>query len=123
MDPFFQKHEFAPTSKAFILSQQNQAQNLISPHYRISQFFLSRFRASRLDNQQTQRVYARLMLTTLASMPRAINHPLARETHFQIILLGLYVLRFTTVLTYADKWRLKDSLLSAALSWFSSPPR
>lgn len=103
--------------------QQNKAQNLVSPHFRILQFFSSRFRASRLDNNQIQRVYYRLIRTTLDSMPFATSHPLARHIHFYIILFGFHILRFTTILNYHEKWRLKDLILSSALCWFASTPK
>ena len=122
-DPFFQKQEFTPSDKNYMFTQQNRAQNLVSPHFRILQFFSSRFRASRLDNNQIQRVYYRLIRTTLDAMPCATSHPSARHIHFNIILFGLHILRFTTILNYSEKWRLKDLILSSALCWFSSAPK
>lgn len=56
-------------------------------------------------------------------MPFATSHPLARQIHFHVVLFGLNVLRFTTILNYAEKWKLKDMILSSALSWFSSAPK
>jgi hypothetical protein len=48
---------------------------------------------------------------------------LAREIRFQIILFGLKVLRYSTTISAVAQWRLKDQILSAALSWFSFAPR
>lgn len=70
-----------------------------------------------------EKIYNRLMHVTLEAMPYTSNHPLAREVHFHIVLLGLRVLRFSTDLSAAMQWRLKDRILSAALVWFSRQPK
>lgn len=51
------------------------------------------------------------------------SHPLARELHFHIVLLGAKVLRYSTTLDSASKWKLKDQILSVGLAWFANPPR
>jgi phosphatidylinositol 4-kinase len=50
------------------------------------------------------------------------GHPLSRELRFNIVMLSLKVLRHGTVLTAAGQYRLKNQMLSAALSWFSFAP-
>jgi phosphatidylinositol 4-kinase len=52
----------------------------------------------------------------------ATGHPLSRELRFNIIMLSLKVLRHGTVLSSAGLYRLKNQMLSAALSWFSFVP-
>jgi phosphatidylinositol 4-kinase A len=52
-----------------------------------------------------------------------MGHPLAREIRFQMVLFGLNVLRYSTGVSAVVQWRLKDQILSAALSWFSFAPR
>ena len=47
---------------------------------------------------------------------------MSRELRFNIIMLSLKVLRHGTVLTAAGQYRLKNQMLSAALSWFSFAP-
>lgn len=51
------------------------------------------------------------------------SHPLAREIHFQLIELGLEVVRLSRHLDSRQRWKFKDALLSAALAWFANPPR
>jgi phosphatidylinositol 4-kinase len=63
------------------------------------------------------------MTITLDALAETKSHPLAREAHFHIILLGLRILRFSTALDLTILWRLKDRLLTAALAWFANPPR
>ncbi|KAJ9668769.1 phosphatidylinositol-4- kinase [Coniosporium apollinis] len=122
-DPFYVKQEFAPTDKAAIQRQHQRTHNMIAPHFRLLQFFSSHFNATRLGSPHIEKIYNRLMQVTLEAMPYTSNHPLAREVHFHIVLLGLRVLRFSTDLSAAMQWRLKDRILSAALVWFSRQPK
>jgi phosphatidylinositol 4-kinase len=51
------------------------------------------------------------------------SHPLAREIHFRIIVFGLKVLQNLSPRHGPATWKLKDQILSAALSWFKHTPR
>jgi phosphatidylinositol 4-kinase A len=48
---------------------------------------------------------------------------MARELRFQLVLFGLRVLRSSTTIGAIAQWRLKEKVLSAALSWFKYAPR
>jgi phosphatidylinositol 4-kinase len=67
-------------------------------------------------------VYIRLMHITLEAMGSGCRQPLAREAYFHIILLGLRIVRHSTTLSSAIKWRLKDRVLTVALAWFAKAP-
>ena len=121
-DPFYVKEEFAPVDRAVVARQQQHIQNLISPHFRILQFFESHFNAIRLGSANTQRTFLRMMCKTLKGFRKMTTHPLAREIHFHTILFGTHVLRFNTCFAATAQWRLKDLILSAGLSWFKQPP-
>lgn len=60
---------------------------------------------------------------TLEAVKHASPHPMAREVRFQILLFGLRVLRHSTAIEATAQWRLKDKILGAGLSWFSSSPK
>lgn len=122
-DPFYVKEEFAPSEKTLLMKKQQAALNLIAPHLRLLQFLASHFNASRLNNPHSQKIFHKLILVTLEGLKQSAGHPLAREFHFQVILLGLNFLRHSTGLDQAARWRLKDTILSAALFWFSIAPR
>lgn len=47
---------------------------------------------------------------------------MARELRFQLVLFGIRVLRSSTTIGAIAQWRLKDKILSAALSWFKFAP-
>ena len=121
-DPFFVKEEFAPSKWDAITRRQHLTNNLLAPHLRLTHVLASHFSASRLIAPSVEHVYGRLMHITMLSMKRTATQPLAREVHFQIILLALRVLRYSTHMSMATRWRLKDSILSAGLAWFTMPP-
>lgn len=123
LDPFYVKQEFAPSDKLATMTRQQQAYNAIAPHFRLLQFLSSHFNATRLSNPNVEKVYHRLMHITLDAMGLSTGHPLAREAHFHVILLGLKILHHCTSLRDLVKWRLKDRILSAGLAWFVVSPR
>ncbi|KAK8186207.1 hypothetical protein BC567DRAFT_246025 [Phyllosticta citribraziliensis] len=122
-DPFYLKQEFAPSDRAANMKKQQHAYNLIAPHFRLLQFLESHFSATRLGSPHVEKVYHRLVHIILSAMNHTTNHPLNREAHLHVVLLGLRVLQFSTGMSIAAQWRLKDRVLSAALAWFKQRPR
>jgi phosphatidylinositol 4-kinase len=57
---------------------------------------------------------------TLDGLSESGLHPLTREAHFHIVLLGLRILRYSSNLDSPILWRFKDRLLTASLVWFSA---
>lgn len=115
--------ELLPTDKALMLKQQQDAQNALSPHMRVLQFFESHFNAVRLGNLQDQQLFCRLVSSTAVALANTQSHPLAREIHFRIIVFGLKVLQNLSPRNGPATWKLKDQILSAALGWFKHTPR
>jgi phosphatidylinositol 4-kinase len=89
---------------------------------RLLQFLGSHFNATRLGSPHIERAFTRLLVISLEGLKNSTGHPLAREIRFQVILFGLKVLRHSTALKPSFRFRLKDQLLSAALSWFTFAP-
>ena len=106
-----------------LMKKQQAAHNLIAPHLRLLQFLSSHFNASRLNSPHSQKIFQNLIVVTLEGLKGSACHPLAREFHFQAVLFGLNFLKHGTGLDQPARWRLKDTILSAALFWFSYPPR
>lgn len=123
LDPFYVREKFAPSSWEQIKRREQITQNLVAPHLRLVHFLSSHFSASRLTSPSVERVYTRLIRATLLAVKNTIAQPLARETHFHIVLLALKVMRYSTHLSASAQWRLKDAILSAGLSWFTASPR
>lgn len=123
LDPFYIKEEFAPSEKAEIVLKQQAAHDLIAPHLRLLHFLASHYNATRLGSPHSQRIFHRMIVVTLQGLRHSYAHPLAREFHLQAVLFGLNIVTYGIGLDYAARWRLKDTILSAALAWFSHPPR
>ena len=122
-DAFHVKMEYAPSNKEQHMLEQQTALDLLSPHLRLLQLLSSHFHANRHGNPQVQKVFMRLVRVALRGLKTATGHPLAREVRFQLVLLGLQVLRYSTGVTERQQQKLKDLILSAGLSWFKFPPR
>jgi phosphatidylinositol 4-kinase len=122
-DPFYVKEEFAPSDRAALSKRQQVAHNLLAPHMRLLQFLGSHFNAARLGSPHTERAFLRLLTITLDGLKHSTGHPLAREIRFQIVLFGLKVLRHSTAIDLPSRYKMKDQILSAALSWFAFAPR
>ncbi|PWY64474.1 phosphatidylinositol 4-kinase [Aspergillus heteromorphus CBS 117.55] len=123
VDPLFTKIELLPTDKSLMARNQKKAQSILTPHFQILQFFESHFAAVRLGNTQVQSLFYRLIDKTTVALLQASGHPLARELHFRIILFSLKVLKYSPSSDQNLIWKLKDQILSAALTWFKHPPR
>lgn len=122
-DPFFLREEFAPSDNAALAKRKQYLHNLLSPHTRLLQFLSSHYNATRLGNPDTQTIFLRILDVTLGAVRHSTPHPMAREIRFQLVLLGLRVLKTSTTIDAVTQWRLKDSILSAGLSWFNTAPR
>lgn len=123
-DAFNMKMEYAPSDKDVLIKQQRDALNLIAPHQETLHMLSSHFHACRLGNPHTVKIFQRIVRTSMEGLKNATGHPLAREMRFQLIIFGLHVLRFSsTTLSYTLQHKLKDQILSGALSWFSFTPK
>ena len=89
---------------------------------RLLQFLGSHFNATRLGSPHTEKAFLRLLNFTLEGLKHSTGHPLSREVRFQIVLFGLKVLRHSTAIDLPSRYRLKDQILSAALSFFAFAP-
>lgn len=122
-DPFLLKEKFAPSELEQMAKKRQQVHDMLSPHTRLLHFFISHFNATRLSSPDIQRVFLRMMDLTLDAIKECTPHPMAREVRFSIVLFGLKLLRSSTAIGATAQWRLKDKILSAALSWFRYSPR
>ena len=86
-------------------------------------FLQSHFNATRLGSPDIQKIFLRFVDVTLDAIKVSTQHPLARKLRLEVILFGLRVLRACTTIGAIAEWRLKDKILSAALSWFKFAPQ
>lgn len=117
------KMEYAPSEKEDHITEQKAAGDILYPHLRLLQFLSSHYHATRHGNPQIQKMFLRFIRISLIGLRHATGHPLSREVRFQLVLLGLQILRYTTSLTERQQIKLKELILSGGLSWFRFPPQ
>lgn len=122
-DPFYIKEEFAPSDKHELSRKQQAAHDWIAPHLRLLQFLNSHFNATRLGSPQVQKIFHRMISITLQGIRQSTGYPLAREFHFQVVLLSLNIIRYSPSPDPVACWKLKDAVLGAGLRWFAHQPR
>ncbi|GAB0136479.1 hypothetical protein EsDP_00004779 [Epichloe bromicola] len=122
-DPFYLKKEFSPSDLELMAKKRQAIHDLLSPHTRLLHFFNSHFSATRLGSSDTERVFMRMLDLTLTALKDGHSHPMARELRFQVVLLGLKVLRSSTTIGATAQWRFKEKILSAGLGWFRNAPK
>jgi phosphatidylinositol 4-kinase len=115
--------EFAPSDGAGLLRRQQAALGRIHPHLQLLQYLTSYCNTAKPRSVHVTKIIYRLVQNTLLAFKDATGHPLTREVHFRVIILGLSVLRNDNSLDSFEQWRLKNQILSAALKWFAFPPR
>ncbi|CAK7217562.1 Phosphatidylinositol 4-kinase stt4 [Sporothrix bragantina] len=119
-DAFFVEMQFAPTDAAAVAKRGQHVHDLLTPHKRLLLFLQSHFNATRLGSVDVQKGFLRMLDVTLDAIKATGKpHPIARELWFHIVLFGLRMLRFSSTISAIAQWRLKDKVLSAALSWFA----
>ncbi|KAF8477229.1 hypothetical protein BDZ91DRAFT_708882 [Kalaharituber pfeilii] len=122
-DAFNMKMEYAPSDKEFLLRQQRETLNLITPHQKILHMLSSHFHACRLGNPHVVKIFQRIVRLSMTGLKEATGHPLARETRLQLVVFGLQVLRYSgNTMSPSIQYKMKEHILSGALSWFAYPP-
>ncbi|KAF9919852.1 phosphatidylinositol-4- kinase [Linnemannia zychae] len=121
-DPFRVRMEYAPTDKKARQRSYKIASYLFSPHLIWIEFLSSRFQATRYRNRDMISTFIRLIQLTFAKEHKMSTHPLAREGRFQLLLLGLHLLRSDRMEALIE-YQLRSALYLSALSWFELSPR
>ncbi|KAF9906504.1 phosphatidylinositol-4- kinase [Linnemannia zychae] len=121
-DPFRVRMEYAPTDKKARQRSYKVASYLFSPHLIWIEFLSSRFQATRYRNRDMIDTFTRLIQLTFAKEHKMSTHPLAREGRFQLLLLGLRLLRSDHMEALVE-YQIRSALYLSALSWFELSPR
>lgn len=106
-----------------VAKRKESVHDLLSPHGWLISFLQSHFNATRLGSPNIQKIFLRFVDVTLDAIKISTPHPLARKLRLEVILFGLRVVRACTTIGAITEWRLKNKILSAALSWFKFAPQ
>lgn len=122
-DAFAMKMEYAPSDKDLHIKEQRETLNLLKPHQKILRMLSSHFHACRLGNPHILRIFQRIVRASMIGLKGATGHPLARELRLQLVVFGLHVLGYSSnTMGLILQNKLKDQILSGALSWFYYSP-
>ncbi|KAK7693961.1 hypothetical protein QCA50_003536 [Cerrena zonata] len=121
-DPFTHPVEYSPSDKETVNRTSTQATRLLSPHSLILQLLNSRLQAARYRKSSVMHLMQRLTLTSTRAHKRISTNPLSREARFSFVLFGFETLR-SSHLDVGCENQMRESLYTAALSWFSVRPQ
>ncbi|KAK9370883.1 hypothetical protein V1509DRAFT_615082 [Lipomyces kononenkoae] len=116
------KMEYAPSNKEEIMRDARIAGSSFAPHMYIVDMLSSHFQSSKFESRHLFEVFERSLRVALMNMETASSHPLARENRFSIILFALRLLEGYNPLSSQRSTYFKSLVLTAALTWFSTPP-
>ena len=122
-DPFYGKHEFAPSERSAIKKREHYTSDVISPVVRLYQFITSHFHATLFAIPLIRKAYLRTIQTGCVDWLNSTNQPITREMHFK---WALSVFKVSKAFDDAGEdlsWTFRDSVLSFAFKWFALPPR
>ncbi|ETW86100.1 hypothetical protein HETIRDRAFT_60199 [Heterobasidion irregulare TC 32-1] len=121
-DPFYHPVDYAPTDKEVIDRATNNARRHLSPHTLILQMLFSRLQAAKYRKPGLMLLLQRLVLRSARAHRHISTHPLAREARFSFILFGFETLNSSRLDSFCE-YVLRESLYTAAFSWFSVRPQ
>ncbi|KAJ7709476.1 hypothetical protein B0H17DRAFT_1155491 [Mycena rosella] len=121
-DPFYHPVEYSPTDKELIDRGTSNARRLLTPHALVLQMLFSRLQAARYRRPGVMFLIQHLVLRSARAHKHMSTHPLAREPRFSFLLFGFETLKSSHLDSYCEN-SLRDSLYSAAYSWFAIRPQ
>ncbi|ORY06106.1 hypothetical protein K493DRAFT_252236 [Basidiobolus meristosporus CBS 931.73] len=121
-NPFLTKMQYTPSDKDFRSRSISQAFKIIKPHVIWVEFLTSRFEAIKFRNQALLSLFVRLLFDTFANRDKLCTHPMSRGCRFQLLLLGLNVLKYHNFDALSE-YKFRLSLFQTSFSWFEHSPR
>ncbi|KAJ9086469.1 phosphatidylinositol-4- kinase [Entomophthora muscae] len=120
--PFVHRMEYSPTKPELKRANFKLTNNTIAPHAIWIKFFASRLEAFQYSKPLLMDALGRILMTTFKHSTLLTTNPLARESRFHLLHLGLKVLGKAS-LDPIFETVFRSSLYACAFEWFSTPPR
>ncbi|KAG9010494.1 phosphatidylinositol-4- kinase [Tulasnella sp. JGI-2019a] len=121
VDPFSHPVEYSPTDREVIKRGLIAARRMLIPHSLLLSMLSSRFQAVRYRHPSLMHILLNLILRSCEARDSFSTHALARETVFSLLVFGFEALKSSRLDTYSEH-RMRESLYSAAFSWFAVRP-
>ncbi|KAL0083114.1 hypothetical protein F4703DRAFT_1860187 [Phycomyces blakesleeanus] len=120
--PFNRKMTYTPSVKSIAIKNVQIADSLFLPHITWIRFLRSWFHATRHRSKHLMMIFVWLLRNSFRNANLMSNHPLARRVRFELLILGMDVLKLVKMETLAE-YTLRSLVYDAAFDWFSYPPR
>ncbi|KAI9473756.1 MAG: hypothetical protein EXX96DRAFT_596776 [Benjaminiella poitrasii] len=120
--PFASKMTYAPSERSIIDKNNKNMTRLFTPHIIWIRFLTSRFYAIRHRSKHLINMIIRLLQDTFHNSHLMCTHPFARLPRFQLLFLGMKILRSAQMEALAE-YRFRSLVYSSAFSWFALPPK
>ncbi|KAL0081209.1 hypothetical protein J3Q64DRAFT_1850940 [Phycomyces blakesleeanus] len=121
-NPFVVKMSYAPSDNAVREREHKAAMLIFSPHNSWIKFLSSRFYAIRHRNKHLVNMLVRLLQESFNDADLMSTHPLSRYTRFQLLRLGMKILRSTRMEALAEH-KFRSLVYDASFQWFSFDPK
>ncbi|EPQ57891.1 hypothetical protein GLOTRDRAFT_114478 [Gloeophyllum trabeum ATCC 11539] len=121
-NPFCHSIDYSPTDRDGIDRAMRSARRLLSPHLILLHLLFSRLQAARYLKPALMFLIQRLVLVSARAYRTFSTHPFAREARFSFLLFAFETMKSCRMDAHCEN-TLRESLYSAAFSWFSVRPR
>ncbi|KAI8079556.1 uncharacterized protein B0P05DRAFT_541070 [Gilbertella persicaria] len=120
--PFVSRMTYAPSDRSIIEANYHNTTRLLTPHVTWIKFLTSRFYAIRHRSKHLINLLIRLLQETFHNAHLMSTHPFARLPRFQLVLLGMKILRSSHMEALAE-YRFRSLVYGSAFHWFALPPQ
>ncbi|ORX44035.1 hypothetical protein DM01DRAFT_1364825 [Hesseltinella vesiculosa] len=120
-DPFVDKMTYQPSDGETLRTRHRAASLLFTPHEIWIRFITSHFFAIRHKNKHLVNLAIFLLTRSFENAHLMSTHPLSRLPRFQLVYLGLVILKSVQLEAFAEH-RLRTLVYDMAFSWFELPP-
>ncbi|CAO3608584.1 unnamed protein product [Cunninghamella echinulata] len=120
-DPFLQKMTYTPSDTSCNRAKQVEVSKLFAPHEIWLRFITSLFFSIRHRNRHIVKLCIQLLKLSFQNTHLMSTHPLSRLPRFQLLYLGINILKSVHLEAYSE-YRLRSLIYGSAFNWFELPP-
>ncbi|KAI8974048.1 hypothetical protein BDB01DRAFT_807332 [Pilobolus umbonatus] len=120
--PFTSRMTYAPSERSVIDKNNAVMTKLFTPHVTWIKFLLSRFYSIRHRSRFLIHLFIQTLQDSFFNSNLMSTHPFTRLPRFQLLFLGMKVLKSAKMEALAE-YKFRTLVYSSAFNWFSLPPK
>ncbi|KAI8370194.1 hypothetical protein BD560DRAFT_329659 [Blakeslea trispora] len=120
--PFVTRMTYAPSDREIIDKNNYNMTRLFTPHVTWIKFLTSRFYAIRHRSKHLINMLIRLLQITFQNSHLMSTHPFVRLPRFQLLILGMKILR-SSQMEALSEYRFRSLVYGSAFDWFALSPQ